>query len=38
MPILINSLNGASMTVLCDLYKRLCRTLVIWENHMFESE
>lgn len=38
MPIIINSLNGASMNILCDLYKRLCRSLVQWENHMFESE
>ncbi|CAD8206420.1 unnamed protein product [Paramecium octaurelia] len=38
MPIVINSLNGVSMTVFCDLYKRLCTSLVTWENHMYESE
>ncbi|CAD8120523.1 unnamed protein product [Paramecium sonneborni] len=38
MPIVINSLNGVSMTVFCDLYKRLCSSLVTWENHMYESE
>ncbi|CAD8159360.1 unnamed protein product [Paramecium octaurelia] len=38
MPIIINSLNGVSMTVLCDLYKRLCKYVVNWENHRFNSE
>ncbi|CAD8045785.1 unnamed protein product [Paramecium primaurelia] len=38
MPIIINSLNGVSMTVLCDLYKRLCKFVVNWENHKFNSE
>jgi len=38
MPIIINSLNGVSMTVLCDLYKRLCKFVVNWENHRFNSE
>lgn len=38
MPIVINSLNGVSMTVLCELYKWICKKLVTWENHMFESE
>ncbi|CAD8094475.1 unnamed protein product [Paramecium sonneborni] len=38
MPIVINSLNGVSMTVFCDLYKRLCKSLVTWENHMYETE
>ncbi|CAD8098030.1 unnamed protein product [Paramecium sonneborni] len=38
MPIVINSLNGVSMTVFCDLYKRLCKSLVSWENHMYETE
>ncbi|CAD8181717.1 unnamed protein product [Paramecium octaurelia] len=38
MSIVINSLNGVSMTVFCDLYKRLCKSLVTWENHMYESE
>ncbi|CAD8050285.1 unnamed protein product [Paramecium sonneborni] len=38
MPIIINSLNGVSMTVLCDLYKRLCKFVVNWENHRFSSE
>lgn len=38
MPIVISSLNGASMTVFCELYKRICRSLVTWENHRYESE
>ncbi|CAK71370.1 unnamed protein product (macronuclear) [Paramecium tetraurelia] len=38
MPIIINSLNGVSMTVLCDLYKRLCKFVVNWENHKYNSE
>ncbi|CAD8176392.1 unnamed protein product [Paramecium pentaurelia] len=38
MSIVINSLNGVSMTVFCDLYKRLCKSLVTWENHMYDSE
>lgn len=36
MPILINSLNGVSMTLFCDLYKRLCKSVVNWENHKYD--
>ena len=36
MPILINSLNGVSMTIFCDFYKRLCKNVVNWENHRFD--
>ncbi|CAK55572.1 unnamed protein product (macronuclear) [Paramecium tetraurelia] len=36
MPIIINSLNGVGMTVFCDLYKRLCKSVVNWENHKFD--
>lgn len=38
MTVFINSLNGTCLTLLSSLYKLLCRKLIEWENHKFESE